>query len=187
MEALLKKEIIANKAWCHFIGICVFVILTSLGAFVRIPLAFTPVPVTLQTFFVLLSGAFLGRRGSISQIAYCLLGISGLSLFSGSGSGLLYILGPTGGYILGFIPASFLIAKLLGSKEKNIFAVFSIFCLGDLVILLSGTAWLKVISGFPISKLLYLGFIPFIGVDLLKAASATFVYKKLENRLKEIF
>ena len=55
----LSKEVIANKLACRIIGVAVFVISTALGAFIRIPLPFTPVPLTLQTFFVLLSGAFL--------------------------------------------------------------------------------------------------------------------------------
>ena len=76
MEALLKREIILNKTLCRAMGVLTFVILTSLGAFVRIPLPFSPVPITLQTFFVLLSAALLGSNlGTISQLSYLLLGI----------------------------------------------------------------------------------------------------------------
>ena len=78
MEAILRKEILVNKTISRIIGLLTFIILTSLGAFVRLPLPFTPVPITLQTFFVLLSGAFLGSRLGISaQLGYILLGIFG--------------------------------------------------------------------------------------------------------------
>lgn len=88
MEAILKREIVVNKTACRIIGVTVFVILTSLGAFVRIPLPFTPVPVTLQTFFVLLSGAVLGGAiGAASQLSYLLLGTAGLPIFTNAGSG----------------------------------------------------------------------------------------------------
>ena len=96
MEAVLKKEVILDKTLCRVMGVLTFVILTSLGAFVRIPLPFSPVPITLQTFFVLLSGALLGSNlGTISQLSYLLLGASGLPVFTGAGSGLFYLLGPT--------------------------------------------------------------------------------------------
>jgi biotin transport system substrate-specific component len=95
MEALLRKEIILNKTLCRVIGIAVFIILTSLGAFVRIPLPFSPVPLTLQTFFVLLGGALLGSNlGALSQLSYIFLGVLGLPVFSGAGSGLSYFWAP---------------------------------------------------------------------------------------------
>ena len=89
MEALLKREVILNKTLCRVMGVLTFVILTSLGAFVRIPLPFTPVPLTLQTFFILLCGAFLGSKlGVTAQLSYMFLGVLGLPIFTGAGSGL---------------------------------------------------------------------------------------------------
>ena len=188
MEAILKKEIIMNKTWCRVIGVAVFVILTSLGAFVRIPLPFTPVPITLQTFFVLLSGAFLGGNlGGVSQLCYMLLGISGLPIFTGAGSGLFYPFGPTGGYLLGFILASFFVGRFIKYGRDNLLSIFGILCLGDFVILCSGILWLKILIGYNVTKLLFIGFIPFIPGDLLKALVASTLYLKLKSRLKEIF
>ena len=87
MEVILKKELVLNKAACRIIGVAIFVVLTSLGAFVRIPLPFTPVPLTLQTMFVLLSGAFLGSGlAATAQLGYILLGLSGVPIFTGAGS-----------------------------------------------------------------------------------------------------
>ena len=140
MQSILKKELVINKNLSRTIGVFIFVILTSLGAFVRIPLWFTPVPLTLQTFFVLLSGAILGANlGALSQIVYIILGASGISIFANAGSGLIYLSGPTGGYILGFVFASFLIGRLIRLYPRaGMFLIFLLMFLADIVILLSG-------------------------------------------------
>ena len=188
MEAILKKEIIVNKTICRTIGALVFVILTTLGAFVRIPLPFSPVPITLQTFFVLLSGAFLGSNlGVLSQLSYILLGLSGLPIFSGAGSGILYIFGPTAGYLFGFVLAALFVGKYIKYSNDNSFYAFCLLCLGDLIILSCGILWLKILFGYSLTKLLFIGFIPFIPGDLLKALIASALYLKLKSRLKEIF
>ncbi|MBU3959192.1 MAG: biotin transporter BioY, partial [Candidatus Omnitrophica bacterium] len=71
--------------------------------------------------------------------------------------------------------------------KNNLFSIFAILCLGDLILLSSGVIWLKVFSGYPLSKLLFIGFIPFIPGDLLKVLIASSIYLKLKPRLKEIF
>jgi biotin transport system substrate-specific component len=188
MEAILKKEIISHKLFCRIIGVLTFVIFTSLGAFVRIPLPFTPVPITLQTFFVLLSGAFLGSSlGAITQVGYLFLGVAGFPIFSGAGSGLFYFLGPTGGYLLGFVLASFFIGGLLKYTKDNLLSTFLFFCLADFIILLSGLLWLKVLFAYSWIKLFCIGFIPFLPGDFLKALLASVLYLRLKTRLKEIF
>lgn len=188
MEAILRKEVIVNRTLCRIIGVAVFVALMGLGAFVRLPLPFTPVPITLQTFFVLLSGAFLGSNlGVITQLCYILLGVSGLPIFTAAGSGLFYLFGPTAGYLSGFILASFLVGKLIRRSKNSFISTFGLFCLADLILLLCGIIWLKLILGYSLAKLLFIGFIPFIPGDLLKALAASVLYLKLKPRLKEIF
>jgi biotin transport system substrate-specific component len=187
MEAILKRELVVNKTVCRIIGVGAFIILTSLGAFVRIPLPFTPVPITLQTFFVSLSGAALGSVfGAASQMSYVLLGISGLPIFSKGGSGLAYLFGPTGGYLLGFILSSLFIAQFV-RYSRNFVTTFLVFCLGDFILLSCGVIWLKVILGYSLTKVLLIGFLPFIPGDLFKASAAAVVYLKAKNRFKEIF
>ncbi len=188
VELILKKEIIVNKALCQMLGVLTFIILTSLGAFVRIPLPFTPVPITLQTLFVLLSGAFLGSNlGAITQLSYILLGLSGLPIFTGAGSGLFYLFGPTGGYLFGFILASFFIGRFIKSSKNNLLFTFGLFCLADLIILSSGVIWLKFLFGYNLIKLLFIGLLPFIPGDLLKIVVAVGFYTRLKSRLKEVF
>jgi len=188
MDIALKKEIILDKTLSRILGVIVFVILTSLGAFVRIPLPFTPVPITLQTLFVLLSASFLGGNlGSITQLSYIFLGVGGLPIFTGAGSGLTYLAGPTAGYLFGFVLASFFAGNLIKHAKNNLFLILAIVFAADLMILFCGTLWLKFIFGYPVTKLFLMGFLPFIPGDLLKAIVVTSLYLKFKSRLQEIF
>jgi biotin transport system substrate-specific component len=187
MELTLRKDIIINRSVSRVIGITAFVILTSLGAFVRIPLPFSPVPLTLQTFFVLLGAAVLGKKQAVAaQLAYVFLGAAGLPIFTGAGSGLLYLAGPTAGYLLGFVAASFFIGKIL-PRASNKFSMFVIFLAGELLILGLGALWLKVFLRCSFSQALFMGFIPFIPGDLFKVAIAAAIYRKIKTRCREIF
>jgi biotin transport system substrate-specific component len=187
MEIVLNREITHSRVVSRVIGVSAFVAMTALGAFVRIPLPFSPVPLTLQTFFVLLGGAVLGKKlGGVAQVAYVLLGVVGLPIFSGAGSGLLYLAGPTAGYLLGFIVASFFIGQAL-IKVKNKFLAFSLFLLGDLLILSLGTFWLKIFLRCSLAKALTLGAVPFIPGDIFKAGVAFLIFQKIKTRCQEIF
>ncbi|MFA5156667.1 MAG: biotin transporter BioY [Candidatus Omnitrophota bacterium] len=188
MEAIFKKDVVLNKTACRVIGVGVFMTLTALGAFVRIPLPFTPVPLTMQTMFVLLAGAFLGSKlGAASQLGYILLGLSGLPIFTGAGSGMLYILGPTGGYLLGFVLAGLFIGRAVKLCPASPAAVFAVFCLADLVLLMSGALWLKFSLGLTMNKALLAGVVPFIAGDIIKAFTATLIYLKSRERIAEVF
>ncbi len=185
--AISRKEVISNKAAIAIIGITSFVLLTALGAYVYIPLGFTPVPITLQTFFVLLSGAILGKKyGFISQIAYILLGATGLPLFLSGTFGFAHLLGPTGGYILGFVIASYLIGKILQYKDSTA-AIFIALIVGEAIILSLGAGWLWVGLGFSLSKAFYLGALPFIPGDIIKLMAAFIICKKYLKRSKSLF
>ncbi|MFH1507879.1 MAG: biotin transporter BioY [Candidatus Omnitrophota bacterium] len=187
-EAILNREIVVSKTACRLAGIAVFVVLTALGAFVRVPLPFTPVPITLQTFFVLLSGAMLGPvGGSFSQLSYFILGLAGIPLFTLSGSGISYLAGPTTGYILGFIIVGFLIGKSIRTSHKSLFSIMCIFILGDLIILFCGALWLKIIFNLTLNKALFLGVFPFVTGDIIKAVAASIIYAGFQARLKKIF
>ena len=188
MELVLRREIIVNKSLCRITGALIFIIMTALGAFVRIPLPFTPVPITLQTFFVLLSGLFLGSSlGASSQIGYIFLGVAGLPIFTAAGSGLLYLAGPTTGYLIGFILAAFFTGTFIKNARNSFFGAFCVICAADFILLFSGVIWLKLIFGYSFGKLLLIGMAPFIPGDLIKALAAAFIYLKLKNRIKEVF
>src|SRR3989339_1476470 len=91
-----------------------FAALTAAVAWFKIPLPFTPVPITLQTLVVLLSGAMLGSTyGTLAMILYVVVGALGLPVFAGGGSGIGALLGPTGGYLFSYFIAAFFIGKIV--------------------------------------------------------------------------
>lgn len=99
-----------------------FAALTAAVAWFKIPLPFTPVPITLQTLAVLLSGAMLGSYyGALSMMIYIGVGAIGLPVFAGGSSGIGVLLGPTGGYLLSYPVASFVIGKMLEKKKLGAF------------------------------------------------------------------
>jgi len=178
------KAITRTKTTNVAIGCGVFVILMILGAYIRIPLFFTPVPITLQTFFVLLSGAMLGKRwGALSQISYLFLGSLGLPVFEGYGAGMAHLFGPTGGYLFGFVCASYLVGYLLKQdKTSGMFKVSISMMAGLVMIYVFGIAWLKLFLGTSLSTTLIFGFYPFLPGALIKLIAASSIYMSLRGR-----
>ena len=149
-----------------------FSLLIALAAQVSIPLPFTPVPVTLQTFAVVLTGALLGsRRGAAAILLYLAEGLAGLPVFSLGRAGFAHLLGPTGGYLVGFVAAVWLVGLLV---ERRLAATFlgALFVLiaGHLVPYVTGVAWLAASLG--VSRAVALGFVPFLAGDALKVAAS---------------
>ena len=140
---------------------------------VRIPLPFTPVPLTGQTFAVLLAGITLGsKRGSASLMLYLVLGVIGLPVFAGGASGLAILAGPTGGYLVGFLVAAWVVGRLAEhSLDRKFRSMWLVFLAGEAVIYLFGLPWLGLYVG--VSKVLVAGFIPFLPGDLIKLVAAT--------------
>jgi biotin transport system substrate-specific component len=141
----------------------------------RITLPFTPVPITGQTFAVLLVGAVLGaRRGAASLGLYLLMGLVGLPFFAGGASGTAYLLGPTGGYLVGFVVAAGLVG-LLASRglDRHIPSALLAFLTGEIVIYLFGVAWLSLFLGLP--HAITAGLLPFLLGDAIKLAAAGLV------------
>jgi biotin transport system substrate-specific component len=145
------------------------------GAYIRIPLQ--PVPVTLQTLFVLLAGAVLGRGyGALSGVFYLGLGFAGLPIFAGGAAGAALFAGPTGGYLIGFIVTPIIVGTLMNRKSTPGWNLF-VFSLGTLIILLCGIAYLTVAFTHNIGTSLRVGLLPFIPGDLLKIVAAASIYR----------
>jgi len=143
-----------------------FTCLIIIGAYISIPLPFTPIPFTLQLLFVLLSGIFLGPfYGSLSTIIYILIGILGFPVFSGGNSGIAYLFGKTGGFLLGFVIASF-IAGYICMLNKKLLPIAII--LGIFFIHLCGVLYLSKILSIDVYKSFIIGSLPFIFIDLIK-------------------
>ncbi len=184
LKYTLAREIPLSRTGYNFIGVATFTILTALGAFVWIPLPFTPVPITLQTFFVLLGGATLGRKlGTLSQLLYLGLGGLGLPIFAGISGGLSRLVGPTGGYFIGFVLAAYLVGRMAEKKKSNLLSLMLIMGLGQGVILSLGTLWLACVLRIGIVQALYLGLIPFLPGDTLKLMGAASICYGMQSKL----
>jgi biotin transport system substrate-specific component len=149
--------------------------LTAIGAFIVIPLQ--PVPITLQTLFTGLAGVLLGGyAGALSQIIYVILGVIGLPVFAGGQAGLGTLLGPAGGYLIGFIAAAYIIGKIVESRQEAGLAwiVLSLI-IGDLVIYTFGTVQLSLLAHLSINKALLVGVVPFLIGDLIKMAATVLI------------
>jgi biotin transport system substrate-specific component len=153
--------------------ILVGVLFLAALAQVEIPLPFTPVPITGQTFGVLLIGAAYGsRRGAATMLAYIVAGGLGLPFFSGGGSGLRILTGATAGYLAGFVVAAYVVGLLCeGGLERSVRTSLLPFLVGTLIIYAFGAAWLSIVVG-GFGKALTLGVLPFLPGDAIKLIAA---------------
>ena len=160
-----------------------FAILTGISAKLKIEIG--AVPITMQTFTVLLTGALLGsKRGGISQLTYILMGLTGVSWFS-RGGGIQYILSPTFGYIIGFVFAAYFVGWLCEKGfDRKIKTAILAMLFGNILIYISGLFWLAKFVG--LGKVLSIGVYPFIIGDLLKILLAGLVLPMGWKLIKKI-
>ena len=152
--------------------------LTAAGAYLSIPIG--PVPIILQNMFVLLSGLLLGSRWGLASVGvYILAGAFGLPVFAGGLGGISRIAGPTGGYLLGYLPAVYVIGLITEKIKQNMVVdVIAMIC-GCIIIYACGVTWLKVLTGMTLAKTLTVGMYPFLIGDALKIAAAAAIAKSL--------
>lgn len=142
------------------------------GAFLIIPIG--PVPISMQPFFVFLAGFILGpKRGALAVALYLLAGTIGLPVFSGGKSGLGHLLGPTGGYLIGFVVSAFLCGLAKTNEKAITWTKGILFGLLALVAVYAiGATWLKFALSFDWHKTLIVGIVPFIPWDAIKVIAA---------------
>ena len=150
-----------------------FAALIAAGAFMAIPIG--PVPIVLQNMFVLLAGIILGPRWGLASVGvYLLMGALGFPVFAGGAGGLGRLFGPTGGYLLSYLPAVFItgvVSQTLGKKTHwDILAMAA----GSMMIYAMGVPWLKMVTGMAWGKAVAVGMYPFIIGDLLKITAGAF-------------
>lgn len=144
--------------------------LIALAAQMAIDLAWSPVPISGQTFAVLLIGALLGRhRGTACILLYLGEGAVGLPVFAGASGGWPILIGPTGGYLIGFIGAAF-ITGFLSERgwDRRFFSTVLAMLLGNMVIYVFGLSWLSLF----VENILETGLYPFVAGDLIKLVFA---------------
>jgi biotin transport system substrate-specific component len=157
-----------------------FALFTALAAQMTIPLGFTPVPITAQTFAVLLAGGVLGaNRGALSMGLYVALGAIGLPFYADGSGGWTIATGATAGYLVGFIVAAFVIGKMAEhGQDRKLSTSLPAFLSGSLIIYGFGAAWLAYDLGLPLTagagepSAISLGVAPFLVGDVIKALLA---------------
>lgn len=155
-------------------------ILTGISAQLRIPLPFTPVPITGQVFMVLLCGVALGHiYGGLSMIFYVLIGFAGMPWFAGSVAGLP--IGPTTGYLMGFIPAAFLIGWVTQRDKQHhpFLKLIVLMMVAVSIIYIFGALHFTIFMQSSIKTTLYMAVLPFLPVDLIKAFTAACIARVL--------
>jgi len=151
------------------------------SAYVRIPLFFTPVPLTLQTLVLFLSIIFLKNKSAFSQALYILFGVAGLPVFTNAGAGLTYLAGPTGGYLIGFFLVALIFPHFL-KTNKTWLEAFIFFCCASVVYFSIGALWLVGVHHFSFSAAFSFGVVPFLAGDILKAFVAAHIYARVKSR-----
>jgi len=167
---------LAPLDWTRAVSLVVaFSLLTALAAQIVIPIG--PVPITGQTFAVLLTGALLGSRlGAMAMIVYLVEGASGLPFFYGGTSGIPHLLGPTAGYLIAFPAAAFITGAFAEHGwDKRFLTAAASMAIGSAVIMLSGWAWFALVSKTPLSIAFQVTVLKFIPGDIIKILLAAAV------------
>ena len=148
--------------------------LTAVCAQISFYLPGNPVPVTGQTFAVLLSGAALGaNRGAAAMLLYVLVGTIGLPVFADGNHGVDVVTGASGGYLIGFLVAGWVVGKLAEARyDRRLVTALPLFLVGSAIIYAIGVPWLAVSADQSLRWALSNGFVDFIPGDLVKAAAA---------------
>lgn len=157
--------------------------LTAASSLVAIPIG--PVPITLQSLFVLATGGILGARwGALSMSLYLLLGLAGLPVFAGGTAGIGRLLGPSGGYLFGFVLSAALVGFMVERLQGKIYLLLATL-VGLALIYLLGVLWLSLVGRISMEKALILGVIPFLPGDLIKACAAALLIARWKARIEK--
>ena len=179
--AIAKNETLLEVAlapldFVRQVGVVIgFSLLTALAAQIVIPIG--PIPITGQTFAVLLTGALLGSRlGAMAMIAYLVEGASGLPFFSGGHGGLLHLMGPTGGYLIAFPAAAFITGAFAEHGwDRKFLTAAAAMAIGSLVIMLSGWMWFSLVMHTSPALTFVISVLKFIPGDIIKIVLAAAV------------
>ncbi|MEA2292245.1 MAG: biotin transport system substrate-specific component [Solirubrobacteraceae bacterium] len=148
--------------------------LTALCAQISFHLPGLTVPVTGQTFAVLLSGAALGaNRGAAAMLLYIVVGMVGVPVYADGAHGVAIVTGATGGYLIGFLVAGWVVGRLSERRlDRTPLTALPLFVVGSAIVYAIGVPWLAVSADMSIGKAIADGFVPFIPGDVVKAVAA---------------
>lgn len=187
--SLLHTDVVTDRKTRIFAAGSALTILMALGAVARIPLPFTPVPFTLQTFFLMFGAMALGRRSAWSQGGYMALGAVGLPIFAGFTAGMAGLLqGVTTGYLLGFVLCALVVGSYFRKAEKtSVTKDGAVLALGMFCYFIPGMLWLKMITGMSLTTAFSAAVVPFVLMDVVKVTTAYGLYRMLRNRINRLF
>lgn len=171
-DVLIDQIPVGRNLATDAIWVIAFSLVTAACAQISIPLPFSPVPITGQTFAVLLSGAVMGwRRAFVSQVAYLAEGVAGFPVFAGGSSTVLHLAGPSGGFLLCFPFAAALVGYLVEQGTgRSASKLTGALVAGEVMILLAGSLWLRLLFHVPFAQGWLWGFYPFLIADIAKLA-----------------
>jgi biotin transport system substrate-specific component len=163
-----------------------FTALIAVLAQVAVPLPFSPVPFTGQVIGIMITGALLTRKTALMAVAaYLLIGMAGMPVFSLARGGIYMLTGPTGGYLIGFIPAVMIITRLLENIEQPSLPRLVIAMLAGLIsIYLVGALQLGLLMQYSIKQVLLVGVLPFIAFDLMKIVISAILSREIKKNLR---
>jgi biotin transport system substrate-specific component len=174
----------AEKTIIKAFASALFAFATILAAEIHLPLPFTPIPMTLQTFVVPMAGGFLGAFwGTASMVIYIVLGLAGFNVFAATSGGWSFFGAPSAGYVIGFIFASFLMGTLQDRNVRNV-TIFVGLVVAHLIILAFGMAGLMMNLRIGVLQAFAEGVSPFLFGDLFKLM-ASFVMLASYNRVRQ--
>jgi len=164
-----------------------FTALIIIGAYISIPIPISPVPITLADFFVMVAGLFLGLKyGLLSVLLYLGLGLFGMPVFSSGSSGFAVFLGPTGGFLLGYlllvVPIGYLRSKVeKSSLLKDLIGIL----LGNVLLYAVGITWLRIRFDMSLTASIAAGLTPFIPGTVIKIIVVLTLGRTMRSRFKE--
>ncbi|MEN6374740.1 MAG: biotin transporter BioY [Smithella sp.] len=173
-----EKSSLKGMAYASMFGA-----LTAVGAYIMIPLPL--VPITLQTLFVILAGALLGGYlGALSQVVYILLGVIGLPVFSGGKAGFGVLIGPTGGYLIGFVIGALIIGKLTSlRRDPGIVWLMGSMVAGMVIVYTLGIIQLMFVAKLSFIKAVSVGLLPPLPGEIIKIVVAALICRKIRARI----
>ena len=192
VRRLATLEAFSSRPVRRAVAVVFFALLTALSAYGEVRLPYNPVPITFQTLVVSLSGVLLGAYlGAASQALYLLAGAVGAPVFSGGGTGVLHLMGPTGGYLLAF-PLAAAVTGWLAARvphDRGLLDAVKLgeaIFLGTLVIFAGGAAQLGLLTG-DFDRAIRLGVLPFLVGDVIKVVVALLIARRIRRKTLALF
>jgi biotin transport system substrate-specific component len=163
-----------------------FTALIIVGGYISFPIPLNPIPIALGDFFVMLTGLFLGASWGLTAVGlFLLLGALGLPVFAGGASGLAVLLGPRGGFLIGYLIGVGMIGFISGKGRPTLFKDILALIAGNIILYACELFWLKWVLKLTWTKAIALGLLPFIPGIVIKVAAAAILVQVLRPLLKQ--